>query len=325
MASPQPVFVIGRNRSGTKWLSNILANHEAVAAVQHPKGSWSGIVSTNLFDHFPRVFGDLRNNENRAGFLACFAETNFFRYCGLPRSILFEQRHDDYLDYFDHLMSRLASDQGRGYWLQKAPSLVLPRLLARFPEARFVVIRRTNVLDNIRSSLALHQKSGAKPASPIRISVELGSYYLHRAIEQRYVGSPNFMLVEFESLKTDPAATVENVCRYLGLDYWPEMLEVGYEANSSFSGRTRPQDVISRSGLALFRLLEPVARRIPGSLLRGLHRMREKASLRRFSAPRFIRGTFRSFRAGVEGDHQPLPVPSERGQTGQAEYSERRT
>ncbi|MCK4320989.1 sulfotransferase [candidate division WOR-3 bacterium] len=33
MASP--IFVIGKNRSGTKWLSNVIANHKDVACIQH--------------------------------------------------------------------------------------------------------------------------------------------------------------------------------------------------------------------------------------------------------------------------------------------------
>jgi hypothetical protein len=314
MESPRPIFVIGRNRSGTKWLSNIIANHESVAAVQHVRGSGSGIVSTNLFDHFPRTFGDLRDSENRSGFLACFAESNFFRHTGLPRQVLHEQHWSDYLELFRYLMGALARKEGKPYWLQKAASLVLPRLHARFPDARFIVIRRLNVLDNIRSSIALHGQAGAKPARPARIVAELASYYLHRSIEQQYLASPNVMLVEFEALKEDGDEVVRSVCRFLDLSYQPALLDVGYSPNTSFAGKVKPADVMSPAGLAMFRLLHPIVRLVPGSLLRASFRLRERSDRRRFSSPRFIRGTFRSFReqeAEQAGPRVSLPGASE--------------
>ncbi len=43
-----PIFIVGTNRSGTKWLSNILANHPDVAAVQTERTL--GIVETYMFD-----------------------------------------------------------------------------------------------------------------------------------------------------------------------------------------------------------------------------------------------------------------------------------
>ncbi|MFW6008127.1 MAG: hypothetical protein ACOCP8_02575 [archaeon] len=42
----EKIFVIGKNRSGTKWLSNTVANHKDVFCVQRPGAG--GILETNL-------------------------------------------------------------------------------------------------------------------------------------------------------------------------------------------------------------------------------------------------------------------------------------
>lgn len=74
MASP--IFVIGRNRSGTKWLSNIIASHHDVAAVQHEE-HFGILEATDVFLNMPILFGDLSIAENYMGFLDCFSQTDF--------------------------------------------------------------------------------------------------------------------------------------------------------------------------------------------------------------------------------------------------------
>ncbi len=75
-----PIFVIGRSRSGTKWLSNILLNHTAVAGVQSERKL--GIAETDVFGAMQRVVGDLRRAENYVAFIAIWSQTDFFLASG---------------------------------------------------------------------------------------------------------------------------------------------------------------------------------------------------------------------------------------------------
>ena len=59
---PSPILVIGKNRSGTKWVSNLLANHSSIRAVQAPQHG--GIIETNFFGMMQQVFGDIGRVEN---------------------------------------------------------------------------------------------------------------------------------------------------------------------------------------------------------------------------------------------------------------------
>jgi hypothetical protein len=68
------LFVIGRNRSGTKWLSNILAENNEVAAVQREGAG--GILESNELSHFPKHF-NLNHIEDRTAFQILFKHSNF--------------------------------------------------------------------------------------------------------------------------------------------------------------------------------------------------------------------------------------------------------
>src|SRR5690606_28021639 len=90
-ASPGRIFVLGRNRSGTKWLTNQISNHPQVAAITATN---TGVLEANLFEHLPRMFGDLSINDHYYAFLAAFMKSSFFHRSGLPESCLYEKRHD---------------------------------------------------------------------------------------------------------------------------------------------------------------------------------------------------------------------------------------
>jgi len=72
----RPIFVLGRNRSGTKWLTNLIANHPDVYCVQSE--SHGGVIETNLFDRADTSFGNPAIAENYIAFMAWFEQTDFF-------------------------------------------------------------------------------------------------------------------------------------------------------------------------------------------------------------------------------------------------------
>ncbi|HZJ09901.1 MAG TPA: sulfotransferase, partial [Trueperaceae bacterium] len=254
--APGQILVLGRNRSGTKWLSNQVANHPAVAAITAPR---IGVLEANLFSHFPRMFGDLSVDDHYYAFLAAFMRSSYFHGSGLPESVLYDRRHTDYLAFFGHFMDRLAAARAAESWLQKGSSLLLPRLHGAFPEARFLIMRRTNVLENVRSSVALRLASRPVRVGPVLLGRELASYYLHRGVEQAYVGHPNVQLVTYESLRADKEQVLRAVCEFLQLDFDPAVLVDTFPANTSYK-KVRRETVLSVADVRAFRVLEPLIR-----------------------------------------------------------------
>jgi len=78
-ASVKPILVIGINRSGTKWLSNEIASHPSISAVQDERHG--GIVESNLLTEYGRAF-DLTTSTGYAELLAFWTQIHFFLLAG---------------------------------------------------------------------------------------------------------------------------------------------------------------------------------------------------------------------------------------------------
>lgn len=293
--APGQIFVLGRNRSGTKWLTNQIANHPAVAAITAPE---TGALEANIFEHLPKMFGDLAINDNYYAFLAAFMKSSYFHRSGLPESALFGLRHNGYLELFAFLMDRLAAERGREYWLQKGSSLMLPELKRVFPGAKYLIMRRTNVLDNVRSSIALKGANSAKRNKPLLVAREISSYYLHRGVEQVHLVQPNVHLVNYEAMKVDKVGVMRAVCEFIGLEYDPVVLEDAFPPNTSYKRKKR-DDVLTHADRRAFEIMRPVIGALPLPLLRRLYHGRVRRAPRK-GEKLLISGAFKSFRREVE-------------------------
>ncbi len=143
-----PIFVVGLNRSGTKWLSNELAKHPQIACVQNER---TGIRETNMFRGFGRKF-DLNNIDEYIALVELWAASDFFHRTGVDKSIFYltHPLPNDTLTMFGILMDEYARLQGKPYWLQKAQPIAGLELARHFPKAHFVIIRR-QLQDQVRS------------------------------------------------------------------------------------------------------------------------------------------------------------------------------
>ena len=70
----KPIFIVGKNRSGTKWLSNILLNHPNIAGIQ--SDYHRGILETNMFQNMPIIFGNLKDIDNFIGVTEPYEESD---------------------------------------------------------------------------------------------------------------------------------------------------------------------------------------------------------------------------------------------------------
>lgn len=289
------MFVLGRNRSGTKWLTNQVSSHPEVAAITAPE---IGVLESILLEHMQMMFGDLSIDDHYYGFLAAFMHSSYFTCSGLPESVLFERRHTDYLEFFGYFMNRLAEHRGTRFWLQKGSSLLLPRLREAFPDAKFLLMRRTNVLENVSSSIALSGANSSVRSKPLLVARTLASYYAHRGIEQRYLSDPNVMLFTYESMRTDKKRVLRSACEFLGLEFDERMLHDAFPPNTSFK-RVNRKEVLTRLDRLAFDVLDPLFSALPGSLVYGLQKRVSRTGPRKGQRV-LIEGAFRTFRHDIE-------------------------
>jgi hypothetical protein len=267
----QPVFVIGKNRSGTKWVSNIIASNSNVACIQRPGAS--GVLETNMLYNMPRVFGDLSVDDNYIAFARCFSATNFFKILDVEEGFLYENRCDDYFSIFRKLMDLHAKRNDKEYWVQKTSPHVLHKLNNYYPEARFILIKR-NILDNIISTIGLKlNEYGYHKASLFR---EVLRYTYQYKIMKEFEDYENVLVINFEGLINEKVRICKRISKFIGIKYEEKMLYNEYEKNTSYSNNIKKENILSDNQERAVFALHNLTRCIPLSILRKMRRVKNK-------------------------------------------------
>ncbi len=260
----KPIFVIGNNRSGTKWISNLLLGHPDIAGVQSP--NHNGILETSLLTIFPEIFGPLTYPDSRIGCIECFAATDNFLLTGFEKEVLYRLPVKNYYEFFRALMDRLADQRGAGWWLQKFSPIVLPGLVLHFPDARYVMITR-DVIPTTRSNLMM-----AGEAPRWRGTIR-HLYWYHFGIRQMqaYRNHPGVLPVCYETLLAETEKTVRGLCTKLDLDFSPAMLKVPFQPNRRFNGTGSAAEYFSTAFQRRVQYLSAPLARLPLWAFRGIH------------------------------------------------------
>lgn len=277
-----PILVVGRNRSGTKWLSNILLNHPEIAGIQTE--AHCGILETHLFGQIERAVGDLSSVDNYLAFQLLWSETDFFRAAGIEPEFFLtcRPRPTDVFGAFRMLMDEVATRAECRFWLQKIrPSTALDAA-ARYPDCRFVLIRR-DLIGNLESSLELQRRHGDS-VSLLKLAC---GYALDEKIMKTLESSRECVRVSYERLRQRPEAEIERACRELGIQYEPGLLETRFRRNTSF--KNSPRKGLSAVETVHAKSANLVASLIPIRFMRLLRRLAKPK-------PTMHRGMYRELR-----------------------------
>lgn len=204
------IFVLGRHRSGTTWVSNILSAHDEVFTPEHAEHQ--GQHESAYFSHLVPYCRHGRTSADRLAIRAIFERSDFWH-------LLFPQRGPT-LDieglgsegYFRAAMSEAARLRGCSRWLEKTPAhtVFLGDLLAAFPQAGFVAVKR-DLMDAVRSNVYRKDKPG-KILNWFRSAI-WGELY-NKIIK---ANRTRLYLVSYEALRDDYSREVRGLLEYLGL------------------------------------------------------------------------------------------------------------
>jgi len=165
MPLPRPIFIIGKHRSGTSWLGNLLAEHSEIYGVQNPNrhGIWESLYFTHVAETFRNV-----DTSTKAGFsrwAAYMGRTNYVRFSAVDAEELGTLGPAPFPDLFQRLMDRAAQNRQKSVWIEKSPphTLVATQIANFYPNARFVAVSRT-FDDWLRSSVKHARKIGRSSA-----------------------------------------------------------------------------------------------------------------------------------------------------------------
>ncbi len=286
----KPIFVVGKNRSGTKWVSNTVSNHPSVASIQRPEAG--GILETNMFLKMRQIFGDLSVDDNYIAFATCFSETNFYKLTGLENEFLFKNKHDNYLDVFRDIMDEYTKRQKKQYWIQKTSPHALEQVYRKFSDGRFILVKR-KLLDNVRSSIAL--KIRDEELRKRSIPAEVFSYVYQNKILKKYEVKHNTKTLMFEDMKANKQKTCHNIASFIGVTYDKCMLYDRYKKNSSFEGEVNKKDALTNYEEYIVQQLYYIAAIFPLIVLKPIKNIRdilEKVFLSGNEKEKFMPKTF---------------------------------
>ena len=273
-------MVVGRERSGTKWLTNLIANHPEISCVQAV--IHGGVLETNLLDRMESVFGSFAIKENRIGFNHCMQQTVFYKQTGLPISFIEHGNFNDPVDFFVQMMDQYAVNNNSTGWVQKANSLLAEKLRSRIPDVKIIAIHR-NPIDNLVST----SKTSLIDFRYRNIGRMMAGYVYAQKYEEKFCRKHGISKIKFENLKSDRIETMRHVFDVIGYDFDDSMLVDRFEKNSSFKKIKRPELKMAekRKLQRLFKLLSLVP-------LPMLKFVRDRFGHGRLAPERFVSGTF---------------------------------
>lgn len=284
-----PVLIVGMNRSGTKWLSNLLCNHSMVAGVQSARHA--GIVETNMFTVMDEKF-DVSSPQDRHVMIDLWTRTDFFLGTSVDRRLLFEDPEPKTsLEVFVRCMETHARLSSKTHWLQKLSPEAALAVLDRLPAAKVIVIKR-DFLSTIRSTLQLEYIDGKTPS----VFDAVYSFVAQSKLLTRVTSCHTAYRVRFEDLRDDLPQTMRAVCDFLGIPFETDVLQTEFAKNTSFDSHVQhPTVQYVESRATLVRALRMALGLLPLWAICGYTRL--KMAVTGFRPRPFVLGTFSELEA----------------------------
>lgn len=280
MKLPRPILVFGMNRTGTKWLCNMLAQHPAVCCVQRER--FGGILETNMFHHYQQKFR-LSYDDDFVAFLHLWRNTDFVECTEIDVMELSAQEPNvrDPIKLFAQLMNAYALRKQADYWLQKSGPESAREVAAAFPDAKLIIIER-DMHDTIASTMQLTKNQGGHAS----LASTVHGFVLQQKVLRQIAKSHTCCSVRYEELRASPEPTMRRLCEEIELEYVPDVLHSPYDRNTSFRNTSKPPT--SRLGDAWIACLATGLKIVPFPIADGYSRMRRCFS----PPPPFVPGTF---------------------------------
>lgn len=267
-----PIFIVGYIHTGTSLLKTILKRNPAV---------WAVTGETHFFQDLAKIkseFPDLGDAATHRAYVIFLIK---LAYLGNKRAMwhrdewalsdfgLTDAQLDDVLtvtagvrEYevlFGLVNDRLTAFAGKEFWVEKTPEHVyyLSQLLRHLPDARVVELvrdpRATLASRKLRRTgdewLDAKEEKEALEVDRLTnydplLDAMMWKEAINAARDMRRNRPQNILTVRYEDLAGNPVETLQQICRFTGLTYSDEMLEVGW-VNSATQmkeqGAAKPQ------------------------------------------------------------------------------------
>lgn len=224
MEKPVPIFLFSMVRSGSTLLQRILATHSKIDSAFEP---WI-LLPLMYLTKSGGVISEYGSNNTRNHVKHLISQ--------------FPNKDQDYykqVNMFAKNFYGLLSDENTTYFVDKTPRylLIIPEIIEAFPEAKFIFLLR-NPIQIYASIISSFGDGKFKCLSRFNLFNELtfGPKLLSEGMK---LLKDNAVIVRYEDLVNKPKPELENILKYLNLDYEDPML-------SDFHQRDYQQILVDR-------------------------------------------------------------------------------
>jgi hypothetical protein len=227
----QPIFVLGAPRSGTTWLTNILASHPNVFTPQHEQhyGQHESAYFSNLLCYCR--WG--KSESDRLALSAIFERSDYWHLLFPNCSPTLDITKLGVNGYFREAMDQAARMRGCTHWTENTPThtLMLHYLIQAFPDAVFLAIIRRR--DDVICSHVYKFGNPNRLLAWVKASIRTEIYFKIIHLYQKRI-----TLISYETLLTNFKEEKRRISFAINLAL-EDSMHSQWEANSSY-GLKRP-------------------------------------------------------------------------------------
>ena len=219
-------FIIGRPRSGTTLLRTLFDAHKnVIIPLESPfmilfyikyyrKKTWTtddilefyNLLTSHETVEYLSINNWIIDKENlKKELLSCKGKTSFAELCKIVNA--------NYLSLINKEEITLIGDKNPAY------SNKTDYLLKLYPDAKFIHLTR-DYRDHIQS---LHKVDFGNGVVPLQAYRWKKSVELNQRLQKKY--PKQFFFIRYEDFVVEPAKHLKNICKFLGINYDPEVLE----------------------------------------------------------------------------------------------------
>jgi hypothetical protein len=213
-----PIFIGGVDRSGKTYMRLVLASHPHIAMSRR----------TNLWPKTYQRYGDLSRPDNLQRCLQALLDNKHVASLNPDADRIlaeFRQGEPTYARLYDLIQQHYAEGEGKLRWGDQSELIerfAVP-VLESYPTAKFVHMIRD---PRDRYAAGLARRSRKIRRGSVGGATARWLYSARLALSNREKYPERYKVVRYETLVTQPEATVRQVCDFLGEDFFPAMLSM---------------------------------------------------------------------------------------------------
>lgn len=226
----KPIFVLGKHRSGTSWVTNILLSHPNIFTPQHE--AHQGQHESAFFSSVMPYFNWGWTEQDRIALKATFEVSDFYKLAIDPSLVNFDQLDslsDSPPEFFRKVMNTAARARACTHWVEKSPAhtLYIKEIYKYYPDAKFIAVSR-DIIDTVISTVYRSSNSNSLLIW-VKNSMRAVTYY---KILSRH--KSKIYWIKYEELKNNYNNTIKDLFEYLDLEVDKNEIKSNYAPNTTF-------------------------------------------------------------------------------------------